>query len=107
MSFYIKQDDTTPSLRADLKNGSGDSVDLLDATVRFHMREIGSTNIVIDADATVISEAGGTVQYDWVAGDTADVGSYQAEFEVTYPNSTVETFPNDGYIRVEIISDIA
>lgn len=107
MSFYIKQDDTTPSLRADLKNGSGDSVDLLDATVRFHMREIGSTNIVVDADATVISEAGGTVQYDWVAGDTADVGSYQAEFEVTYPNSTVETFPNDGYIRVEIISDIA
>jgi hypothetical protein len=107
MSFYIKQDDTTPSLRADLKKGSGDSVDLLNATVRFHMREIGSTNIVVDADATVISEAGGTVQYDWVAGDTAVVGSYQAEFEVTYPQSTVETFPNDGYIRVEIISDIA
>ena len=107
MSFYIKQDDTTPSLRADLKNGSGDSVDLLDATVRFHMREIGSTNIVIDADATVISEAGGTVQYDWVAGDTADVGAYQAEFEVTYPDGTIETFPSAGYIRVEIIDDIA
>ena len=39
MSFYIKQDDTTPSLRADLKNGSGDAVDLLQATVRLHILE--------------------------------------------------------------------
>lgn len=107
MSFYIKQDDTTPSLRADLKNGNGDAVDLLDATVRFHMREIGSTNVVIDSDATVISEPGGTVQYDWVTGDTSDVGSYQVEFEVTYSNGGIETFPNNSYIRVEIISDIA
>lgn len=107
MSFYIKQDDTTPSLRADLKNGNGDAVDLLDATVRFHMRAIGSTNVLIDAAATVISEPGGTVQYDWVAGDTSDVGSYQVEFEVTYPAGGIETFPNNGYIRVEIISDIA
>jgi hypothetical protein len=41
-----------------------------------------------------------------VGSDTAEVGSYLAEFEVTYTDSTVETFPNDKYIRVEIIDDI-
>tara|TARA_R110000803_G_scaffold61660_1_gene121617 strand:- start:254 stop:577 length:324 start_codon:yes stop_codon:yes gene_type:complete len=107
MSFYIKQDDTTPSMRADLKNGSGDAVDLINTTVRLHMRAIGSTVATIDAAAVVISEAGGTVQYDWVAGDTSATGSYQVEFEVTYSDGTVETFPNDGYIRVQILEDIA
>lgn len=34
-------------------------------------------------------------------------GSYVCEFEVTYSDSTIETFPNDGYIRVEVLSDIA
>ena len=106
MSFYIKQHDTTPSLRADLKNGNADAIDLIGATVRFHMREIGKTTVIIDASANIISEAGGTVQYNWVTGDTSDIGSYQAEFEVTYPAGGIETFPNDGYIRIEVIDDI-
>ena len=107
MTFYIKENDTVPSIRATLQNGSGTAVDLVNATVRFHMRAIGSTTATIDASASIISEAGGVVQYNWQAGDTADVGSYQAEFEVTYPDSTVETFPSSGYIRVEITDDIA
>lgn len=107
MTFYIKENDTTPSIRATLQNGSGDPVDLLDATVRFHMRAIGSTTATIDANATVMNASGGIVQYNWQAGDTADVGSYQAEFEVSYSNGTVETFPSSGYIRVEITDDIA
>ena len=107
MSFKIKENDTTPSLRASLLNGSGDPVDLIGATVRFYMRLMGSNSTTIDASASVISEASGIVQYDWVAGDTADVGSYQAEFEVTYPDGNIETFPNANYIGVEIIDDIS
>lgn len=49
----------------------------------------------------------GIVRYDWSADDTNAIGSYQAEFEVTYADASVETFPNRGYIRVEIIDDIA
>ena len=106
-TFYIKENDTVPSIRATLQNGSGDPVDLINATVRFHMRAIGSTSAVVDASATVVSDAGGIVQYDWNAADTADIGSFQAEFEVTYPDGTIETFPSSGYIRVEITDDIA
>ena len=107
MSFYIKQNDTTPSLRADLKNGSGDAIDLINATVRFHMRPIGSITVTIDTAAVVISESGGTVQYNWVSGDTSVMGSYQVEFEVTYQDGTIETFPNNRYIEVEITEVIA
>ena len=106
MSFYIKQNDTVPSLRAALKNGSGDAVDLTGATCQFHMRPIGSTTITVDASAQIVTEATGIVQYNWIAADTDTVGSYQAEFEVTYSDGTIETFPNNGYIRVEITDDI-
>jgi len=106
MTFYIKQNDTVPSIRATLQNGNGDPVDLINATVRFHMRAIGANNTTVDAAAVVVSAAAGIVQYNWIADDTDTIGSYQAEFEVTYPDSTVETFPNDGYVRIEIIDDI-
>jgi len=107
MAFYIKQNDTSPSLRATLKDGDEVPIDLTGATVRFHLRQIGSTTVTVDADATVIlPETAGIVQYDWDNGDTATVGSYQAEFEVTFAGGAVETFPNNGYIRVEITDDI-
>lgn len=106
-TFYIKENDTVPSIRATLQNGSGNSVDLINATVRFHMRAIGSTTAIVDASAAIINDAGGIVQYNWDAADTAEVGSFQAEFEVTYPDGTIETFPSSGYIRVEITDDIA
>ena len=37
----------------------------------------------------------------------SSAGMYSAEFEVTYGDGSIETFPNSDYIRVEIIDDIA
>lgn len=108
MSFYVKQNDTKPAMRATLKDGDGTVINLTDATVRFHMRVIGATSNTVDAAATVVSPAtSGVVQYSWDAADTATIGTYQAEFEVTYGDLSVETFPNTGYIVVEIVDDIA
>lgn len=106
MTFYIKQNDTSPAIRATLRDGDGDVINLTSATVRFHMRPIGSTTVKVDAAGTVVTPAGGIVQYSWSEEDTDTVGAYQAEFEVTYLGGSVETFPNDGYIRVEITDDI-
>lgn len=107
MAFYIKQNDTSPFLLATLKDGNGNLIDLTSATVRFHMRPVGSTTAVVDAAAIVTNEDQGGVKYVWDAADTANIGSFQAEFEVTYFDGSIETFPNDGYIRVEIKDDIA
>ena len=105
-TFYIKQNDTQPALRAQLKDGDDVPIVLTGSTVRFHMRTLTGT-VVVDAAATIITPANGIVQYNWQAADTATVGSYQAEFEVTYQDTTIETFPNSGYIRIQITDDIA
>lgn len=107
MTFYIKRNDTSPSMLATLQDANGDAVDITAASVRFHLRPISSQTVTVDEAATIVTALDGLVRYDWQAEDTATIGSYQAEFEVTYADTTVETFPNDGYIRVEIISDIA
>jgi phage baseplate assembly protein gpV len=104
--FFVKQNDTQPRMLATLKDGDGTVIDLTSATARFHMRTPSGT-VVVDAAATVVNAAAGIVRYDWQAADTASVGTYQAEFEITYPDNTVETFPNAGYIRVQITDDIA
>jgi len=107
MTFYIKQNDTSPALLATLQDADGIAVNITGAAIRFHMRQIGSTAVDVDAAAVIVTALDGLVRYDWQAADTATIGSYQAEFEVTYSDGTIETFPNDGYIRVEIIKDIA
>lgn len=106
MTFYIKQNDTSPSMLAELKDGSNAAIDLTGATVRFHMRRIGSDTIVTDQPALIITASSGLVRYNWSASDTENIGSYQAEFEVTFVNSSIETFPNNRFIEVEILYNI-
>ena len=107
MAFTIKQNDTSPQIAATLQDGAGNAIDLTSATVRFHMKKIGAATAVVDADATIIDADTGRVKYVWVATDTATPGSFQAEFEVTYTNGAVETFPNDQSIAIVITEDLA
>lgn len=106
MTFYIKQNDTSPAMLATLQDADGNVINLTAASVRFHMRQIGSKQVLVDEAAVVVTPLEGLVRYNWNPADTAAIGSFQAEFEVTYADTSIETFPNDGYIRVEIIDDI-
>lgn len=107
MPFYIKQNDTSPNLDATLKDGSDNAISLIGASVRFHMRAIGASTSKVDAGATVLDADAGTVRYVWSTGDTDTIGSFEAEFEVTYADNSVETFPNNKFFAVEITDDIA
>ena len=60
----------------------------------------------VPAAAQIIDEATGVVQFNWVSGDTNTNGTFEGEFEVTYPDGTIETFPNNGYITIEVTDDI-
>ncbi len=106
-TFNIKQNDTSPAIQYAL---TPVSVVLTGATVVFNMKARGSNTVpVISRAAASIVTATGTptVKYDWQEGDTALFGNYVAEFEVTYLDGTVETFPNDSWIDVSIYPDIA
>jgi len=101
MAFNIKQNDTSPSLQATLKDANNNRISLAGATVRFHLKALDGT-IKVDAAMTITDDTGGVVQYDWQAGDTDTAGSYYAEIEVTYNDGAVETFPNNQNLAISI-----
>lgn len=105
MTFTIKNGNTSPALRVALKYDDCKAVNTTDATVMFHMRPYGEETPVIVAEGVIVT-IGGIVEYEWAEGDTDAPGSYEAEFEVTYADGTVETFPSEGYIPVEITEAI-
>lgn len=99
--FTIKQGDTSPAIEATLKDRDGNAVNLTGASVQFHLSTTAYKN-VIDAAGTLVNASEGRVKYEWQPDDTGQQGDFFAEFEVTYADNTIETFPNDGYISVEI-----
>jgi hypothetical protein len=100
--FDIKRGDTSPAIRFSLIPSD---LNLFGAGVKFQMRNprLGTT---IDAPAEIISATPPVVQYNWQAGDTAEVGQYQAEFRVEYADGAIETFPNRGFIIVNVNKDV-
>jgi hypothetical protein len=102
--FHLKRGDTSPALRYRLDP----AVNLAGASVVFNMRQRdGGTTILDRAAATIEGDpAEGVVGYDWALADTATAGRFEAEFEVTYADGGVETFPNDSFIIVQIGPDI-
>lgn len=103
--FYIKTNDTAPSLRYALLPRT---VDLTGASVVFNMRNRQGTVKVSRGSATVVTATGTpTVEYPWQAGDTDTEGRFYGEFEVTFADTTVGTFPNDDEIDIKISDDIA
>lgn len=98
----IKQNDLAPSIRATFF-----SYDLTGATVLFSMFDLeGNAKITNASAVVVVANPDGIVQYDWVSGDTDTPGTYRAEFQVT-KGGIPETFPNSGYIYVQILSELA
>jgi hypothetical protein len=55
---------------------------------------------------TAVINLDGTFSYDPIPGDVDTVGTYQQEWEVTYPSSKKLTFPNDTWNIVKIIPDL-
>lgn len=101
-TFVIKQGDTSPSLRYLLP----DAVSLAGAQVRFQMRKIDSDTVLdVPADIENVFEPA-IVAHLWASGQTDAPGRYQAEFEITYSDGSVETFPNRGFITVIIPEDV-
>lgn len=114
--FFVKQYDTTPPIQATLEDGAGNRVDIDGADVLFIMWFIrdpdtgdrpGSTLFVKEASN---DQAGvgtmGDVHYDWEEGDTDIAGGYLAEWEVTFDDGSVETFPNNEHLRIAIIEHL-
>ena len=100
--FFLKQNDTSPAIEytlSPLTNLSG-------ASVVFNMTDSDGV-VKVNRQAAVVDDAvNGVVQYLWDAADTDTSGLFLAEFEVTFADATVETFPNATDIGVLITRDL-
>jgi len=105
MTFTIKQSDTSPSIQAVLQDSNSTAINLTGATVNFRMKLLGGTAL-LNEEMTVVEPLTGLVRYDWQDGDTSVAGTYFAEFEVTYSDLSVETFPNTGNIAIVITPEL-
>jgi hypothetical protein len=115
-NFYIKSYDSAPPIRATLEDGLGNRVDINGADVLFVMRHIWDPDThrrpgpQLFAKPANNDQAGagteGDVSYEWEEGDTDIPGGYMAEWEVTFTDDTVETFPNAGHVRIAIIEHL-
>jgi hypothetical protein len=98
-TFYIKQGDTLPRLRATLSRSDGTAIDLTTAvSVSMRMRGQGSASVLVKS-AAIITAASGIVEVTWSVGDTATAGAYDAEFEITFADG-VQSVPTDSFLTV-------
>lgn len=103
--FYIKQNDTAPSIQATLMNDDDTVIDLTSAAaVYFHMA-LGGV-LKVSAEATIVDAAGGVVRYDWQEGDTETPGTYDIEWEILFADGTIRTIPNWRHDQVEIYPEL-
>jgi len=103
-SFSIKRGDTAPAIRRSFSTAAGPLEIPADASVVFSMAEAVTGRLVVDRQRCRIE--GNEIIYFWQDEDTAVDGLYEAEFEITYADGSVETAPNGGFIVVKITRDI-
>ncbi|MDQ3574296.1 MAG: hypothetical protein M3404_05140 [Actinomycetota bacterium] len=103
--FKIKRGDTRPPMTYQCLTDDGKAQPLLAGTVvRFKMKLPGATVPVVNVVATILDGPTGVVQWAPVTG--LDLGEHLAEFEATYGDGNVETFPDDEFIGVVIGEDV-
>ena len=112
--FTIKIGDTAPNIKARLKSKDGTTVTLTGATVVFSMRH-AQTRVVTHSNrsANILEATPPTepddpnVDYDWETVVPSIPGPYEAEFEVTYSGGLIQTFPDSGFIDIQVEGEVA
>lgn len=113
--FRIKQGDLLPILRGRIFDKvTGDAQDLTGATLRFHMKDPDTGDLLVDEAAAVFGDQSdpddrGWWEYTWQAGDTGpysdpDVDEtlvFNGEIQATIGGKPL-TAPNDSHFKIKM-----
>lgn len=64
----------------------------------------GQASNLFTPRACTIDEVESTVTFTWQTGDLASAGRFYGLFLVTFPDSSVMSFPQEGYLNVDVES---
>lgn len=95
-----KNDDTVP-LQATLPTDLSDA-----SSVEFRMSDTKGGSAIVSGSALIDDAAAGIVKYQWQAGETDRTGTFYMEWEVTYSDGGVETFPRRGFDVIRFYEEI-
>lgn len=102
--FTLKAGDTSPDFVGKCLDNAGVPVPTLGATPRFRMKpQVNGLRPLIDTLAVWSDPVKAEATHLWSTADTAVPGLYDAEFHVVWANGKSESFPNDGYVVIEIM----
>ncbi|MCJ8138447.1 hypothetical protein [Falsirhodobacter halotolerans] len=105
-TFTIKQGDTSPALARVLETAAGPIPLEIGDKVTFSMRRPYGGPVVVDRQPCQIRE-GSVVVFFWHDRDTATPGLFEAEFEITRADRSIETVPNWDYLYVNVVGTVA
>lgn len=103
--IYVKQNDTKPDVKAIILDDDDEVISLSGATAKFFMKNSGGT-LKVDGTATITDAAAGAVKYEWATGDLDTVGTYTAEFQITFSDTTILTAPSKGYMTIVVSAEL-
>jgi hypothetical protein len=103
VDFYIRRGDRSQPFQRTLRKADGTAQDLTTRTVKFFMTNRHTGEVVVDGvEITPVDAANGVVQYEWEEGTTDVAGSYWGVFQTIDTEGRPGTFPNVGYLEIEI-----
>jgi hypothetical protein len=122
-AFVIRRNDTLPVLTRQMTQSDGVTPINLDTyhggvdDLKFNMRRDDAPNTgapapKVHADADVTDAPNGIVTYEWVPADTNETTDnaaiFNGEFEATFVDGTIETFPGGvgEYIKISMPRDL-
>ena len=108
VGFTIKKGDTHTPFTDSITDLTGAAVNLTTASsVQFVMRSQTASQPKVSAVGSIVTASTGAVSYTFTAQDTNVAGRYDAEWLVTWADSSVQRYPMRGYRSVSIEEDLS
>ena len=102
MSLNFVQGDTAPDITSIIheEDDLSSIIDLTSCSVRFQMKQPADKRYHVNAAATILDAGAGSVSYSWGPNDLSVPGTYNVQWEITYPGGRIQTTSPEVQVTV-------